>query len=207
MKRLRLFILLFFIAISIPLAFVVWQTYSSLEQEERAQLRYFSETMFDEMEKELADLVQREENRAVDEYGHSVAGPADKGEGLPQLSPLAQQKYQDYILGYLQNNADGSMQTPLVADTGEVPEERRTLLRQLKEINQVFNTKKFGLAQLKPAPLQKNIAPVKVEKDESSFSERYLTQSKEAPSKTYLGKKQQRVEEITAEQASNIAIY
>ncbi len=41
--------------------------------------------------------------------------------------------------------------------------------------------------------------------DKRSFSDRFLKQSRKASAKTYLGKKQQRVEEITAEQAYNIA--
>ena len=52
MKRLKLLILVFCLAVSLPLAFVVWQTYQSLSQEEYAQLRFFSEALFDEMEKE-----------------------------------------------------------------------------------------------------------------------------------------------------------
>ena len=75
MKRFKLLILVFFVAISVPLAFVIWQTYAGLEQEERGQLEFFSEALFDQMEKELAELVQEEENRAVDEYQYFLAQP------------------------------------------------------------------------------------------------------------------------------------
>ena len=47
MKRLKLLILLFCLAISLPLAYVVIQTYNGLDQEERGQLRYFSEALVD----------------------------------------------------------------------------------------------------------------------------------------------------------------
>ena len=52
MKRLKVLILLFLLTVSLPLAYVAWQSYQSLSQEEKAQLRFFSEAMFDEMEKE-----------------------------------------------------------------------------------------------------------------------------------------------------------
>jgi signal transduction histidine kinase len=205
MKRLRLFILIFSVAVSIPLAFVIWQTYAGLEQEERAQLRFFSETLFDQMEKELADLVQQEENRAVDEYRYLLAQVEEKEDNKQQLSPLAHPASPEYILGYLQNNPDGSFQTPLIADMGSVPQDKRALVSQLKEVNRIFNHKKFSISQPAPTPAPTSIKPAEEKKKKESFSERYLTRTKNAPSKTYLGKKQQRVEEITAEQAYNIA--
>ena len=52
MKRLKILILIFCVALSIPLAYFVLRTYRSLEQEEVAQLRYFAVTIFDQMEEE-----------------------------------------------------------------------------------------------------------------------------------------------------------
>ncbi len=209
MKRLRLFILIFFVMVSVPLAFVVWQTYAGLEQEERAQLRFFSEALFDQMEKELADLVQQEENRAVDEYRNIMTGQAVSNTNKQQLSPLAEITSKSYILGYLQNNPDGSFQTPLVADMGSVSKDKREVVAQLKKANATFNQKKFSISHPLPAPAPAPALAVAkvVEKKEQkdSFSDRFLSRSKSAPTKTYLGKKKQRVEEITAEQAYNIA--
>jgi len=42
MKKLKLLICIFSVALSIPLAFLVAQTYRGLEQEEVATLRYFA---------------------------------------------------------------------------------------------------------------------------------------------------------------------
>jgi hypothetical protein len=50
------------------LVFVAWRTYGALDRETQAQVRFFAERLLDEIEAELADLVRREENRAVDEY-------------------------------------------------------------------------------------------------------------------------------------------
>lgn len=207
MSRLKLFIVLFFVTVSIPLAFVIWQTYSGLEQEEKGQLRFFSETMFDRMEAELADLVQVEENRAVDEYGYFLASSAG-ADGNTKLSPLATAEYQDYILGYMQNNPDGSFQTPLVADTDRnsdtIQPSRIELVSQLEEANRIFNQKKLTVIQPVSPTVATAAKPIENESKKDSFSERYLTQSKTAPSKIYLGKKQQRIEEVTAEQVLNI---
>ena len=59
MKRLKIFILLFCVAVSLPLAYVTWRTYEGLAREEQSQMRFFSEALFDRMEAELAQLVQR----------------------------------------------------------------------------------------------------------------------------------------------------
>ncbi len=205
MNRLKLFILLFFIAVSFPLGFVIWHSYLGLEQEERAQLRFFSEKLFDQMEGDLAELVQQEEIRAVDEYQYFLASAEEKGGDTEQVSPLATPPREDFILGYLQNNPDGSMQTPQVADLGAVPEDMRDLVARLRQANQIFNNKKFTIS--KPAPVASPKVSKPMEKDAGTeiFAERFLSRSKTAPAKTYLGKKKQRIEEITPEQAYNIA--
>ena len=204
MKRLQLFILLFCIAISLPLAFVIRHTYQSLTQEEHAQLRFFSEELLDGMEKEMAGLVQREENRAVDEYHYTLA--QDTGEA--RKSPLAELPRENFILGYLQNNPDGSFQTPLVADLKKIPSRMRSIVTQLKEANAIFNGKKFAAAS-KPAAPENEIAQKKetapAVKEEAAFAGRYLSKSQQPPPKIYLGQKSSRKEEITAGQALNLS--
>lgn len=205
LNKLKLFILVFFITTSLPLAFLIWHSYSGLQQEERAQLNFFALTLYDQMEEELAKLVQAEEKRAVDEYQHFLAGSFDRQDIPRQRSPLADPSYPSYILGYLQNNPDGSMQTPLVADPGEVTDDRKSLMRQLRQANQIFNTKKFAVAQ--PLPEQEP-APVQADQKElrqDSFAERFLKSVTPQKERVYMGKKSQRVEEITAEQALNVA--
>jgi len=74
MKRLKILLFIFCLALSIPLAYFVLLTYRSLEQEEIAQLRFFGETLFDEIEQTLAELVLTEENRQVGEYYYLPSG-------------------------------------------------------------------------------------------------------------------------------------
>lgn len=207
MNRLKLFILIFFVATSIPLAYVVYQSYAGLKQEERAQLLFFSETLFDQMERALAELVQLEEARAVDEYQHFLAGSPSQDPGSLSLSPLAEPNHPDYILGYLQINPDGTFQTPLVSDMGDVPDQYRPLINQLREASELFNEKKFSMAPL-PAEPDEDISSIVVQEQNTrkdSFSERFLKRMESEEPTPYLGKKQKRVEEITGDQALNVA--
>jgi signal transduction histidine kinase len=214
MKRLKFLIAIFCLVVSLPLAYVVYQTYVGLGQEEKAQMRFFAETMFDQMEAELAGLIQKEESREVDEYGYFRA-PGDL-DIEQSVSSLAEGNYDPYIYGYLQNNPDGSFQTPLIADMGRIPDNLREKAAGIREVNSLFNEKKLIIDSSFAQPRKdKSAEQERIETDpdavppssrRGSLSERYL---KSAPSKTeaagYLGKKQQRVEEITREQAFNIA--
>ena len=204
MKRLKFLILFFCLAVSIPLTFVVWQTYQSLAQEELAQLRFFSEGLFDEMEKELAQLVQREEVRAVDEYHFTLAD--DKGN--IRKSPLAQPPDENYIIGYLQNNPDGSFQSPLVKDMGRVPPEKRGTVSRLKEANTIFNDKKFALPAKPVAPEPKVSQSPKFgtqKRAKARFADRYISKQQTPAKKSYLGSQSIRKEEISQRQALNIS--
>jgi signal transduction histidine kinase len=204
MNRLKLLILVFCVAISLPLAYVVRQSFQGLAEEERAQLRFFSQALFDEMEGKLAEWVQREENRAVDEYHHTLSD----GRG-GSLSPLARAPREAYILGYLQNNPDGSFQTPLMADPEHVSEENREVVTQLQAANSIFNRKKLALAAAPPAPEPKKAADApKAEaekKEKDGFADRYLARPQEQAAKSYLGQKARRTEEITVGQALNLS--
>jgi len=141
MKRLKILLFIFCLALSIPLAYFVLLTYRSLEQEEIAQLRFFGETLFDEIEQTLAELVLTEENRQVGEYYYLPSGwLGEKSELAP--SPLSQLPEKGYILGYFQNNPDGSFQTPLsAADTPAAPKLADVVV-QLKDANKIFNLKR-----------------------------------------------------------------
>lgn len=205
MKKLRYLILAFCGAVSLPLGFVVWQTYSGLQQEERAQMRYFAETLFDQMEYELAELVQKEENRSVDEYGHFIAG-TETG-ASQKRSPLALKNYPSFILGYIQNNPDGSFQTPLIGDMGNVPEGHRESVLELKEVNDLFNKRKVRAVRRvkRPGQEEKAAAGKDAIVAKTALAERYLKSRSKTGSPSYLGKKKQRVEEITRQQAYTIA--
>jgi two-component system, OmpR family, phosphate regulon sensor histidine kinase PhoR len=203
-KRLKWLIALFCLAVSIPMGYVIWRSYEGLAREERAQLRFFMESQLDEIEKEMANLVLREESRPVDAYHHTLSQDA----GLTRPSPLSRTPEEPYILGYLQNNPDGSFQTPLVSDFGRVPPELRPIITQLRQINALFNTKRLAMVQKPETKKSKAVdkaASSPTEKGEAGFAERYLSKSRRQASKIYLGQKSARTEEITPGQALNLA--
>lgn len=206
MNRLKLLIVIFLLTTSLPLTFVIYQSYNGLQQEEKAQLRFFSTTLFNQIEQDLAELIQAEETRAVDEYQYFLAETSAKGQNDPQqLSPLANLDTPDYILGYLQNNPDGSMQTPIIRDITNVPEQKKAIIARLREANETFNNRKLNIAQLPAKPKRSVPEAARQDKEQTDFAERFLKQEEPKRKSVYLGKKTQRVEEITAEQVLNIA--
>jgi signal transduction histidine kinase len=205
MKRLRVLILIFCVALSVPLAYVVFRTYRGLEQEEVGELRYFAETLFDKMEEELASLILKEEGRAIDEYRHNYQ-PPDQVRDFESMSgaSLFEPSPKSYILGYLQNNPDGSFQTPLVKRQENIAPGQARVIGQLKDVNEAFNLKRTTVpekVETEPAEI-----PEKVEKERApSFASRYLDVSRSQKQKAYLGQEKKRVEEITADKAFSLA--
>ncbi len=205
MKKLKLLILIFILALCIPLAYFVLKTIRGLEQEEVATLSYFAETLFDEMEQMLAVLVQQEESRAIDEYNFliSPAGlPGDADEMRP--SPLSQPSDKNFILGYFQNNPDGSFQTPLVEDGNGILGVQANLVADLKEANRIFNRKRATETDRIPPRPAEMVAPKK-DRPKAGLADKYLDRSRSQRSREYLGQKEKRVEQITVNQAANIA--
>lgn len=217
MKRLILFIILFFLALAIPLGILIHRTEQTLIREERAEFAFFSQALFDRMEQELAELVQIEENRPVDQYQPSKHSPLSSQTAWLTAHP--------YIVGYFQNGPDGSFATPLSQASGNKTDFKR-VLGLLKEANTAVNKQKGGPAHDKglppvypTAPLEaaetpspplakKDLPAQELESKKSPsvdvFGDRYITQSTER-SKFALGRQSKRVEELTAEQAYNLA--
>ncbi|MBT7086061.1 MAG: HAMP domain-containing histidine kinase [Desulfobacterales bacterium] len=212
MKRLKLYILVFFVSISIPLAWFVLRTYQSLDQEEMAALRYFADTLFYEMEKELEYIVVKEEGRAVDEYNYYYS-PTGNNNVKNTRSPLSDAPDILYILGYIQNNPDGSFHTPMVENLDNTPTDIKDIVSRLKNINNVFNIKRtvsYEREDTREASIPKSVSE-KVqklpEKKSSWFGEKYLDFSRSRKSKDKLGQEEKRVERVTKDQALNISQY
>ena len=206
MKRLTVLLLVFFLALLAPLAYLTRTTYQSLEKEETARLRYFAETVFDLMEEELGRLVVREEGRAVDEFSHYYevrGGQSNQEARLP--SPLASPPDERFILGYLQNNPDGSFQTPLVEDVANTPPDLAELVADLAEINQQFN----GRRTQAPAPfeVQPPEQTAAQKQEDEGLADKYVAETKSRKAKESLGAAKRRVEEITAGQAQNVVKF
>jgi signal transduction histidine kinase len=199
MKRLKILLFIFCLALSIPLTYFVLLTYRSLEQEEIAQLRFFGDTLFDEIEKTLAELILQEENRPVSEYFYlPTVRPSDKRDLVP--SPLSQLPQTDYILGYFQNNPDGSFQTPLIPSSPTATPHLADVVNQLENANQAFNLKRTS----DPEHFEK-APPIRQEKaqqpKEVSLADNYLKLNRKGKTQERLGQKNKRVEQISPSQA------
>jgi signal transduction histidine kinase len=206
MKRLKLLIVIFSLTLSIPLAYFVVRTYRGLEQEEVATLRFFADTLFDKMEGALAEMVKKEEGRAIDEFNYEVfpSGPPKADAGKPQPSPLSRPPRENYVLGYFQNNPDGSFQTPLLAGAGKTSPDHVDRIEALKGANEIFNRKRVAVTdRIQPRPA--DIVTKEEAKQKSGFADKYIDSSRSGSSKSYLGQKEKRLEKITIGQAANIA--
>ena len=200
MRRLTVYLVLFGVLVSLPLVFVAWRTFAAIDREAEAQVRFFADRLLDGMENELAEMVRREEGRAVDAYRHQVM--MDEG---PRVSPLAGEPAEPFILGYLQNNPDGTFQTPLVDDPQAVPAALTERVAQLESANRQFNQRK-RTALPPSASVEPPAEPAVAEKKEQTvFADRFLNPPALEKSKRKLGQEEARVEEITAGQAMNLA--
>ncbi len=195
MKRLKFFILIFCLALSIPLAYFMLRAYHSIEQEEISELRYFANTLFDQMEEGLAVIVQQEEGRAVDDYTYSSGKPS---------SSLSQPPSETFILGYLQNNPDGTFQSPMFKDMNKTPAKFRELSSQLKNVNNVFNLKRTTDTEKKKTK-QVETASVSTFKKSRNIADKYLDASRSRKKRFYLGRQEKRVEQIPANQVLNVS--
>ncbi|MCK5419831.1 MAG: hypothetical protein KAI93_15015, partial [Desulfobacterales bacterium] len=205
MKRLQFLILIFCLTLSVPLGYFVVRTYQGLKQEEAATLSFFADTLFDEMEQSLATLVQQEESRAIDEYNFFMSPSGRYRDSANEnRSPLSSPPEQNYILGYLQNNPDGSFQTPLTQADESVGADRKDAVARLEDANRIFNRKRTTATDKITVPPAKAVAQAE-QKQQSRFAEKYLDLTRSQKPKVHLGQKEKRFEKVTIAQAKNVA--
>ena len=205
MRRLQILILIFCMIVSIPLGYFVLQTYRGLKQEETATLGFFADTLFDEIERFLERFVEQEEARAIDEYNFFMSPSGREPEATDEnRSPISHPSRQNYILGYFQNNPDGSFQTPLAQTGKSAAADRRDVVAQLEAANRIFNrlrttaTDKIAPARIQPLAKDEG-------KQQTGFAEKYLDLARTQKPRDRLGQKEKRLEQVTIAQAQNIA--
>lgn len=200
MNRLKLYILIFTLALAIPLGYFVVRTSLGLSQEEAAELRYFAEELFARMEMELDVFIEREESRAIDEYNYlarSVSG----------VSPLALPPTEPFVLGYFQNNPDGTLHTPLAPIGTSVHPSKAELMAKLETINAQFNTKRGTATEspdFAPSPESEPEQAEIVEFQPPIFAERYLDFGSRTAKRSKLGQDKTRVREVPQKELLNV---
>lgn len=205
MKHLKLLICLFFLLLAFPVGYFVLQTYNGLAREETARLKFFVETIFDEIENELIRVVHDEEDRFVDEYiPFSLQPDAIQSNQDNVPSPLSREPQQDYILGYFQNNPDGSFHTPLIDNGQPVSGKLAPVVDELRSINAAFNQRRAE-AREPSTYLLKEKAEKKAVSDRAGIEEPYLDRSQKKTKALPSRQQESRVEEITAGQAQRLS--
>jgi signal transduction histidine kinase len=201
MRRVTILLSLFFLALAIPLAYFVLRAYRGMEQEEKAALQYFATTLFDGIEAELAALTLREEQRAVDEYSYYRATALMNNTAGQDRSPLANLPPEQFILGYLQSNPDGSFQTPLIEPGKATPSEIQPVVARLRTVNEF-------LKQLPAAPPAKLTATASsarsLRQEITTFAGKYLDVSQLRKQQAQVQQREQPVTQVTRDQVLNI---
>lgn len=202
MRRLNILLSLFGITLLILLGWLILQTYASLKQEEISQLKFFAAELFTQMEADLAAKIYREEVRTVDAYQIGPDSPlkANLTGKKSDPSTVSPPPGEAYVLGYFQNNPDGSFKSPYSPPFSDTAK-GRAVIERLKSVNTVFNRKKYFLSE-PPKTAPKSILSAKEAEKTESFAEKFFISKSRNPSqKSYLGRRQKRTEEITTSQA------
>ena len=184
-NRLRLWLLLFFIALTIPTGLLIRQAYQELQWEAFHQHRIQAEELSARIDTQLIELINREEKRGFSDYAFlNVAGTAETN--FLQRSPLSAFPVTSDIpglMGYFQVDADGKFTTPLLPDdpaidrygmTGDEYQQRLSLQLKLLGIldtNQLVKRKPKRKKQLAPQATGKIAASSPMEADDISFSD------------------------------------
>ena len=122
-SRLRNLLTLFFLALAIPTAVLVWQAYDQLKWESFHQHRGLAEELTNRIDARLADLVTAADARSFADYGFLIV-TGDPSANFVQRSPLSTYPVREDlpgVLGYFQVDTEGVFTTPLLPAAGSDP--------------------------------------------------------------------------------------
>lgn len=115
-QRLRNLLLLFFLALAVPTAVLVWQAYSQLKWEAFHQHRGVAEELTRRIDTRLTDMINTADAGSFADYTFLVVS-GDPSANFVQRSPLSAYPVTGDlpgILGYFQVDTDGVFSTPLL---------------------------------------------------------------------------------------------
>ena len=118
--RLRNFIALFFLALAVPTAVLIWQAYSQLKWEAFYQYRGVAEELTGRIDTRLNDMIRTADARSFADYTFLVV-TGDPSANFVQRSPLSAYPVADDlpgVLGYFQVDTDGAFSTPILPPDG-----------------------------------------------------------------------------------------
>ncbi|MGI9233688.1 MAG: sensor histidine kinase [Woeseiaceae bacterium] len=119
-RRLRYLLLLFFLALAVPTAVLVWQAYSQLKWEAYHQHRGIAEELTRRIDVRLNDMINTADARSFADYTFLVIS-GDPTANFVQRSPLSEYPVTGDlpgVMGYFQVDTDGIFSTPLLPAEG-----------------------------------------------------------------------------------------
>ena len=145
-SRLRNLLTLFFLALAIPTAVLVWQAYDQLKWEAFHQHRGLAEELTNRIDTRLADLIATADAHSFADYAFLVV-TGNPSANFVQRSPLSNYPVTEDlpgVLGYFQVDTDGAFTTPLLPEAGTDPQQlgidqeeytnRLALVRQIQAV-------------------------------------------------------------------------
>jgi signal transduction histidine kinase len=118
--RLRYFIALFFLALAVPTAGLIWQAYSQLKWEAYHQYRGVAEELTGRIDTRLNGMIRTTDARSFADYTFLVV-TGDPSANFVQRSPLSTFPVAEDlpgVLGYFQVDNDGTFSTPILPPEG-----------------------------------------------------------------------------------------
>ena len=172
-KRLAWLLLLFFLALSVPVYYLLQTVYSQLENEAYFTTRHQAETLVDQIDLKLQHMLETEQNRPIAEYQffNVMENPLLSETAGVKFSPLSEIPPKTDIkglVGYFQINTDGSFHLPALPELDQDNisglslaelESRLNLKNQLRNLLSIKMTeKKRGGNKILNETLEKNKA-------------------------------------------------
>jgi signal transduction histidine kinase len=194
-SRMRNFMVLFFLALAVPTAVLIWQAYSQVKWEAFHQYRGVAEELSGRIDTRLNDMIRAADARSFADYTFLVV-EGDPSANFVQRSPLSAYPVAEDlpgVLGYFQVDTDGSFSTPILppdgtnaASLGIGPEEYANRLRLAQEIQAVLADNR--LVQSRPqSGMRRGLAATAAESATSLDDEKDAT---DAPASAFRARQQ-----------------
>ena len=145
-RSLKLLLSIFFLALAVPTAVLIWQAYGQLKWEAYYQYRGMAEDLTQRIDESLRERIVEAEKRSFADYAFLVLA-GNPSANFVQRSPLAAYPVEagpPGVIGYFQVDAEGGFSTPLLPPEGTDAEsigidakeyaERRELADRLRDI-------------------------------------------------------------------------
>ncbi len=191
-KKLRRWLTLFFLALTIPTAILIRQAYSQLQWEAFHQHRVLAEELAARIDARLSRLINDEEARAFTDYAFLVIA-GDPSANFVQRSPLSAFPVAATIpglIGYFQVDTQGDFSTPLLpaagaaaASYGISAEEREQRLMLANRIQRILSENRLvrGKTGVAADPVPPTAAPRERAPEAEPRSERLTPTRRDRP--------------------------